>query len=535
MKITHRIPFAVLAAGVFMLVAGLAGLSSMWQVQQRYAGEVVLLAKQAAQLQTALGDFKTQVQEWKNILIRGADAQSLEKHWAGFEAEEAKVQKQARHLAETTALPEQRQQLQAFIAAHAKAGQVYRKGLEAFKASGFDAKAGDAAVKGVDWEPSALLDKLAEEKLERSRTAATQADAAGRQAAWVMLGALLLGLVVGGVLARWASLSLKRLLGAEPERLQQASRELALGNLHHAVQLRTGDSASVAASLMAMRDALASALGDVRRASDGVATAATQIAQGNMDLSGRTEQQASALQQTAASMEELGSTVRQNADNARQANQLALRASEVAGHGGEVVGQVVDTMKDINESSRQIADIISVIDGIAFQTNILALNAAVEAARAGEQGRGFAVVATEVRTLAKRSSEAAREIRELITTATQRVDSGALLVGEAGTQMTEIVSAIKRTTDVIAEIASAAATQHQGIQQIGEEVRNMDEMTQRNSALVEEASAAAEQLDTQSARMADSMAAFRLGAPPAQNIRGTDSARAGQSRHLMPA
>jgi len=269
------------------------------------------------------------------------------------------------------------------------------------------------------------------------------------------------------------------------------------------------------ASLDGMRQALSSVVSTVRHNSDSVATASAQIAMGNQDLSGRTEQQASALQETAASMEQLGSTVKQNADNARQANQLAQGASTVAARGGEVVAQVVDTMKGINDSSKKIADIISVIDGIAFQTNILALNAAVEAARAGEQGRGFAVVAGEVRNLAQRSAEAAKEIKSLITTSVERVEQGSELVDQAGSTMQEIVTSIRRVSDIIGEISAASVEQSSGVAQVGQAVTQMDQATQQNAALVEESAAAAESLKHQAQQLVQAVSVFNITASPA--------------------
>jgi methyl-accepting chemotaxis protein len=263
-------------------------------------------------------------------------------------------------------------------------------------------------------------------------------------------------------------------------------------------------------ALHAMTTRLASVVGQVRRGAEGVASASTQIAQGNNDLSSRTEQQASALEQTAASMEQLNATVRQNADNARQANQLAMGASTVAIQGGEVVSQVVETMKDINASSKRIVDIIGVIDGIAFQTNILALNAAVEAARAGEQGRGFAVVASEVRSLAQRSAEAAKEIKALISASVERVEQGTTLVDQAGVTMTEVVTAIQRVTDIMGEISSASVEQSAGVAQVGEAVTQMDQATQQNAALVEESAAAAESLKSQAQQLVRAVAVFKL-------------------------
>ena len=253
-----------------------------------------------------------------------------------------------------------------------------------------------------------------------------------------------------------------------------------------------------------------SALLEVQRSSSSIEIASAEIASGNQDLSQRTEQQASALEETAASMEQLGSTVRQNADNAKQANQLAMGASTVAIKGGEVVGQVVQTMKGINDASKKISDIIGVIDGIAFQTNILALNAAVEAARAGEQGRGFAVVASEVRSLAQRSAEAAKEIKGLISTSVERVEQGTLLVDQAGVTMTEIVTAIKRVTDIMGEISSASTEQSAGVAQVGEAVTQMDQATQQNAALVEQSAAAAESLKSQSQVLVQAVAVFKL-------------------------
>ena len=263
-------------------------------------------------------------------------------------------------------------------------------------------------------------------------------------------------------------------------------------------------------SLTGLKANLVRIVGNVRQSAENVAAASHQIAQGNLDLSQRTEEQAAALQETAASMEELSATVRQNADNAKQANQLALGASTVAIKGGEVVGQVVQTMKGINDSSKKIADIISVIDGIAFQTNILALNAAVEAARAGEQGRGFAVVASEVRSLAGRSADAAKEIKGLITASVERVEQGTALVDQAGTTMAEVVSSIKRVTDIMGEISAASSEQSAGVAQVGEAVSQMDQATQQNAALVEESAAAAESLKAQAQQLVQAVAVFKL-------------------------
>ncbi|MDR6213143.1 methyl-accepting chemotaxis protein [Paracidovorax wautersii] len=287
--------------------------------------------------------------------------------------------------------------------------------------------------------------------------------------------------------------------------------QIAEGDLTQPIDAQGRDEAAeLLRALQHMQQNLVRVVSGVRSNAESVATASAEISQGNNDLSARTEQQASALEETAASMEQLGSTVRQNADNARQANQLAMSASTVAAQGGEVVAEVVDTMKGINDASRKIADIIGVIDSIAFQTNILALNAAVEAARAGEQGRGFAVVAGEVRALAGRSAEAAREIKALIGTSVQRVEQGTQLVDRAGATMTEVVSAIRRVTDIMGEISAASSEQSAGVGQVGEAITQMDQATQQNAALVEESAAAAGSLKTQAGQLVEAVAVFRL-------------------------
>ncbi len=291
------------------------------------------------------------------------------------------------------------------------------------------------------------------------------------------------------------------------------ARSIADGDLGVTLQPR-GDNeiGQLVHALVAMKDRIGEVVADVRSHAESVAAASAQIAQGNADLSSRTEQQASTLEQTAASMEELSATVEQNADNARRADELARGASEVAASGGQVVGEVVDTMKEINDSSRRIADIINVIDGIAFQTNILALNAAVEAARAGEQGRGFAVVAGEVRNLAQRSADAAREIKALIGASVERVERGSKLVDRAGATMQDVVASIRRVTELMSEISSASAEQSAGVAQVGEAVTQMDHATQHNAALVEESAAAAASLETQAQQLLRAVAVFRLAA-----------------------
>jgi len=301
-------------------------------------------------------------------------------------------------------------------------------------------------------------------------------------------------------------------LGMELSDATALAHTIAQGDLTHDFAHGVKDPNSLASALDDMLGTLKSIVANVRRGAESVATASAEIAQGNTDLSNRTEQQASALEQTASSMEQLGSQVKHNSDNSRQANTLASRASQVAATGGEVVGEVVETMKEINDSSRRISDIISVIDGIAFQTNILALNAAVEAARAGEQGRGFAVVASEVRSLAGRSAEAAKEIKTLISASVERVEKGTLLVDKAGATMSEVVSSISRVNDIMGEISTASEEQALGVSQVGEAVNHMDQATQQNAALVEQMAAAASSLNSQANDLVQVVAAFKLNA-----------------------
>ena len=324
----------------------------------------------------------------------------------------------------------------------------------------------------------------------------------------VTLAAAVFAIVFGFLMAQ----GITRQLGTEPASAARLATSVASGDLSTPIHLKTGDISSLAAQLKLMQDSLVKVVSNVRQGAEGVLTASAEIAQGNHDLSSRTESQASALEETAASMEELDSTVRQNADSARQANQLAMNASRVAMQGGEVVNRVVQTMKGINESSRKISDIIQVIDGIAFQTNILALNAAVEAARAGEQGRGFAVVASEVRSLAGRSADAAKEIKALINASVKRVEEGSALVDQAGATMTEVVSSIKQVTDIVGEISTASTEQATGVAQVGEAVTHMDQSTQQNAALVDEMAAAASSLKTQAQELVHVVSVFKLGA-----------------------
>ena len=372
------------------------------------------------------------------------------------------------------------------------------------------------------------LDSLVAYEGEQAAQAATEAETLSTSARASMLSlgsvAVLLGAFVAWIITRSITVPINAAVSV--------AETVASGDLSSHIVVNSNDETGrLLGALKAMNDSLLGVVAQVRHGTDAIATASSEIAAGNLDLSSRTEEQASSLEETASSMEELTSTVKQNADNARQANQLAKSASEVAVRGGSIVSQVVDTMGTINASSRKIVDIIGVIDGIAFQTNILALNAAVEAARAGEQGRGFAVVATEVRNLAHRSASAAKEIKELIAASVANVDTGSRLVNEAGQTMGDIVDSIVRVTDIMGEITSATHEQTIGIEQINMAIAQMDEVTQQNAALVEEAAAASQSMQEQAGELAHVVGFFKTGnhvasAPALTPVRATPAAPA---------
>jgi methyl-accepting chemotaxis protein-1 (serine sensor receptor) len=518
MNLKKKLPLAISGILAALMAAALVGIHSLNQSVALYETEVSAQHAHERDIADMLVTFKTQVQEWKDTLLRGKDPALLDKHWGAFAKQEAAVDDKAKALLATLPAGESRTLVEQFAAAHTQMGIDYRKGFDAFKAAEFDPSAGDKAVAGMDREPARLLaesgSRIAADSAATSAHAASEAQRATIVSIVLMLVAGAAGVVVAVLFSRKITRPVDHAL--------TLARKIADGDLTMHVKVRSEDEiGALLKALSDMQSSLSGVVGNVRSNSESVSTAASEISQGANDLSQRTEEQASALQQAASSMEQLGSTVRQNAENALSANQLALGASSVARKGGEVVGEVVETMKGINDSSKRIVDIIGVIDGIAFQTNILALNAAVEAARAGEQGRGFAVVASEVRSLAQRSADAAKEIKQLISASVERVEHGTALVDRAGVTMTEIVTSIARVTDIMGEISAASSEQSDGVGQISQAIAQMDQATQQNAALVEESAAAAESLRDQAQQLVQVVAVFRL-----DGVEGAAMARA---------
>ncbi len=490
-------------------LAGLRGLSQVEGIADRFVLQTHADTLALAELRTSIGN----VRRFEKDMLINYDS---DKQQAAYRPKWNKSVDDARSAARKLAASSQPDRaavagrLDELLGAYAEKAKPVLRQIEV---GGFN----DAPVANKAIEPAKLLvhsaeleiDKLAVMLEREAESSATSRRQVTRMAYWVFGAAFLCALALVVPLTLLNLHSIARPIAAA----RRLAEKIATGDLSQSVDVSGHDEiAHLQRSLATMQDALRHLVGQVRNSTDSIGTASAEIATGNQDLSQRTEQTASNLQQAASSMEQLTGTVRQSADSARQANQLASSAAEVAARGGVVVSQVVATMDDINASSKKIADIIGVIDGIAFQTNILALNAAVEAARAGEQGRGFAVVAGEVRSLAQRSAEAAKEIKGLIGASVEKVEGGSKLVADAGRTMTEIVGSVQRVSDIIGEITAAATEQSQGISEVNNSVTQLDQMTQQNAALVEQSAAAAESLREQATRLSQVVGGFRLGA-----------------------
>jgi methyl-accepting chemotaxis protein len=511
MKLSLKLPLAFAIALVLLFLGGMFGISTLNSAVDTYQTDVLQRVAANKKAADVASEFSVAIQEWKNVLIRGKEPKDMDKYWAAHQEKMKAAAANIEQLKGMVIAPETKALVQKLSASMQAASTGYEEAFAAFKAAGADPSAGDQAAKGKDREAAAelgaLRKMLSEQEHQSSERASAVAKSGSRLAYAVMLVVTLIGFA-GAVL-------LSRKIVKPLAEAAVAAEQVAQGDLTAQLNVNGRDEvAALMRAMQSMQSNLTSLVIKVREGSQGVALASSEIAQGNHDLSSRTEQQASALEQTSASMEELGSAVSQSADNARQANQLASNASAVAQQGGEVVSQVVHTMKEINDSSNRISEIISVIDGIAFQTNILALNAAVEAARAGEQGRGFAVVASEVRALAGRSADAAKEIKTLIGASVDRVGQGSALVDKAGNTMTEVVSAIRRVSDIVGEISSASVEQNAGVAQVTEAVSHIDQATQQNAALVEQMAAAASGLKQQAQDLVALVAVFKVDAQP---------------------
>ena len=508
-----------------LLVAAVA--VGLWQLEgslRTFEVDVANSQNNALNAVSMEAEFKKQVQEWKDTLLRGKKPEALKKYWGNFQRREKTVRNEAQYLSHNISDPLAAKLVVQFLAAHKTMGKKYSRAFEIFKTHNFESSAGDAAVAGMDRPPTQLLGKAMDRLMV---VAATQARAAADHAHRALLLSIILCLAAAAVGMLLFVVATQRGITRPLMRLNDAMGEMAEGNMNISLpDTNSGDEiGAITRALHQTAERIGATIAEIRASAAEVNNAAAEISSSTTDLSQRTEEQAASLEETSASVEEISATVRKNAENAQEASQSAASTCAVAERGGEVVAHTVEAMAKIEESSRKISDIIGVIDEIARQTNLLALNAAVEAARAGEAGRGFAVVASEVRSLAQRSSQAAKDITGLITSSNGQVKDGVELVNRAGTSLNEIVESIKKLGDLVSEIANASAEQASGVDQVGKVLTQLDEVTQQNSALVEENAATAQMLAQQANAMDERVAFFRVDNAAAEGGQRAQSAK----------